>query len=143
MSDQANENSTHNRAFQWPQQATELVRANREAKGSDLVNLVAQLAQISGYPRDACWRFARKHGITARPKPSYRRWTEAQDQQLLGLIEEHSVAVVAGILQRSRVAIWNRLTRLGVTARKGPRNFSWSAKAKNLIVANRKASGQD
>jgi hypothetical protein len=143
MTDEANTTRRHHRAFLWPQQAIELVTIHHETTGSDLGNLITQLVQISGHPRDACWRFARKQGITAKPKPCYRRWSEAQDQQLLGLIEKHSVAVVASILQRSKVAIWNRLTRLGVTARKGPRNFSWSAKAKNLIVANRKACGQD
>src|SRR2546427_7585565 len=88
--------------FPWPQEAADLVRAHREATGSDLAHLVTQLAQLSGYSRDACWRFARKQGINVNARPSYRRWTEAEDQQLFALYRRHPLGVIAGILNRSR-----------------------------------------
>lgn len=126
--------------FQWPQEATDLVRAHREAAGSDLAHLLAQLAQLSGHPRDACLRFARKHGITSRIKPTRCSWTEAEDQQLLTLYKDHPVPVVARILQRSEIAVWIRLTRLKA---KQNQPYRWSQRARCLVLNHRNAAGRE
>ncbi len=127
--------------FPWPQEATDLARAHREAAGSDLAHLLAQLAQLSGHPRDACLRFARKNGITSRIKPTRCSWTEAEDQQLLTLYGDHPVPVVARILQRSKFAVWNRLARL--EAKRNPQPYRWSKKARSLVRNHRKADGPE
>jgi hypothetical protein len=127
-------------AFEWPQEAADLVRAYREAPASDLGQLFTQLVRLSGYPRDACLRFARKHGITVPLRPFYGRWTEADDQQLLKLFEDHPIPVVARLLQRSETAVWIRLARLKA---KQKQPYRWSQKARSLVLNHRNAAGRE
>ena len=125
-------------AFEWPQEAADLVRAYREAPGSDPGHLLSELVRLSGYPRDACLRFARKYGITDRLRPTYGRWTEADDQQLLKLFEDHPIPVVVRVLRRSETAVWIRLARLKA---KQNQPYRWSQKARSLVLNHRKADG--
>ena len=61
--------ATTRRAFRWPGEAREIVRAiflkgeARRSRQGDLKLLIRRLVQVSGNPRDACWRFARQAGI--------------------------------------------------------------------------------
>ncbi len=135
------ETNPQRRLFQWPKEARDLVAGHRDAAGSELRSLIAQLAQMSGNPRTACWRFVRRQGITVKVKPSFRRWTESEEQQLLELAKEHPVATVANILRRSKLAVWNRLERLGVNRAGGVPRVQWTSKARKLVRANRTARG--
>src|SRR5690242_17192335 len=54
------------REFRWSKTARDLVRANMNATGSDVSNLISQLAEESGNPRWACRRFVRSMGIRSR-----------------------------------------------------------------------------
>jgi hypothetical protein len=127
--------------FEWPSEARDFVMAHRNAAGQELVDVVSYLGQLSGHPQDACLRFARKHGITARTGLVRRRWTEADDQQLLGLYKNHSVPVLARILECSQSAVWNRLGRLD--AKRNAQPYRWSQKARSLVLNNRKAEGSE
>ncbi len=134
--------TSQRRLFHWPQEASDLVAGHRNAAGSELRNLIAQLAQMSGNPRGACWRFVRMQGITVKLRPKFRRWTESEEQQLLELAKQHPVAAVADILGRSKLAVWNRLEQLGASRAENTR-LQWTKKAKELVRANRTATGTE
>src|SRR5882757_1546387 len=97
------------RAFRWPKEAREFVRAYlanstgaKQGSQSDppaLKPLIARLVQVSGNPRDACWRFARHAGIAA--KQEYRPWTRKEQQKLLDMIAIQPVHEITLVLRRS------------------------------------------
>src|SRR5260370_6479533 len=103
------ETTVPRRLFQWPKEAFGLVAVHRSAGNSQLRDLIVQLVQISGNPRAACWRFVRRHGIRVKLKPSLRRWTESEERHLLELAKQPSLAEMANVLHRSKVASWYRL----------------------------------
>jgi len=120
------ESITHARrrkSFRWPGAARELVRAHLSTpltSGPDahvVKSLITKLAEISGNPRSACWRFARLSGLTA--KRNYRPWTTVEQQKLLDLIASHSLAEVTLLLRRSATSVRAMLHRLGASARMG------------------------
>jgi hypothetical protein len=135
------ETTVRRRLFQWPEEAVSLVAVHRNAGSSQLRDLIAQLVQISGNPRTACWRFVRSQGIRVKLKPSFRRWTESEERRLLELAKQHSVAEMADVLHRSKVAVWNRLEQLGVSRSVDVPRLQWTKKAKELVRANRTSTG--
>lgn len=102
------------RSFKWPKEARELVRVNLQAKGRELTSLITRLAEMTGNPRDACFRFARDLGLTAK-KP-YRKWSRKESDQLLQLLESHPKRVVALKLKRSLNSVELMQRRLGVNS---------------------------
>ena len=111
-----------NREFRWSKTARELVRANMNATGNDLSDLVTKLVAESRNPRWACRRFVRCMGI--RWKRSQRTWTTQEQQRLLKLIDLHPVAEIAKLMRRSQSSIWHMLYRLGANAKMGKDSFS-------------------
>ena len=110
------------REFRWSKTAREIVRANLNAKGSDLSRLVTALVNESGNPRWACWRFIRSMGVAwKRPQ---RTWTATEQQRLLKLIDLHSVLEIAKLMRRSQSSIWHMLYRLGANAQMGKDSFT-------------------
>src|ERR1700721_4671722 len=78
------------RVFRWSKEATDLVREykQRTSRGQEhdetgQRKLVTGLAEISGNPREACWRFLRHSGIGQ--KRSYREWTKPEQRRLFDL----------------------------------------------------------
>jgi hypothetical protein len=116
--------SRKRRLVPWSMEARELVAAHVVSKGdgSDdptveyavTTALVSKLANITGNPRDACFRFVRRFGIVARP--NYQEWTEADEGQLLNLIVLHPPSEVAKIMRRSTRAVRSMLHKLGASA---------------------------
>jgi hypothetical protein len=82
--------------------------------------LVSRLVKLTGNPRDACCRFVRRFGITARE--DYQGWTKAEQEQLLDLIVLHPPAEIAKTMRRSTRSIRSMLHKLGASAR-GGRNW--------------------
>ncbi len=131
--------ATTRRAFRWPGEAREAVRAYlSEAEGleqgaqPELKSLITRLVQVSGNPRDACWRFARQAGIGG--KQAYRPWTRGEQQKLLDLIATHPVHEVTLALRRSPASVRSMLQRLGATARMGQDWFTKYTLAEALHV---------
>src|SRR5579871_724357 len=110
------------RTFRWSKNARELVRTNKNAQGSELRTLISKLVEESGYPRWACWRFARRMGI--RSKRAQRAWTPSEQQRLLKLLDLHSVDEIAKLMGRSKSSIWHMLYRLGGNAKMGKDSFT-------------------
>src|SRR2546427_7145911 len=65
------QSSRKRRTFRWPKEARDLVRTHLSAQRAQTGTqdpavvqiLVTRLMEVSGNPRDACWRFARQAGI--------------------------------------------------------------------------------
>ena len=114
------------RTFRWPREARELKRIQLNAQraqsrgqgsGTDVRLLVTKLVEVSGNPRDACWRFLRQAGIVG--KRAYLRWPEPARQRLLDLIAVEPLSQVAISMRRSPASIRSMLYRLGASARMG------------------------
>jgi len=135
---QGPECATTRRAFRWPGEAREIIRAylseidERRSIQSDLKALITRLVQVSGNPRDACWRFARQGGIAS--KQAYRPWTRKEQQKLLDLIAIHPVHEVTLLLRRSSASVRSMLQRLGATAKMGQDWFTKYTLAEALHV---------
>jgi hypothetical protein len=112
------------RVFDWPEEATQLVRSylGSEKIGHShgrnaLATLATRLVELSGNPRDACFRFLHQRGV--RQKRAWRPWTKPEQQRLFDLIETCPVEEVSKIMQRSTRSIRAMLHRLGESAQKG------------------------
>src|SRR5882724_2731245 len=125
-------------AFRWPGEAREIIRAylseihEVQSVPSDLKALITRLVQVSGNPRDACWRFARQAGIAS--KQAYRPWTRKEQQKLLDLILIHPVHEVTLLLRRSSASVRSMLQRLEATAKMGQDWFTKYTLAEALHV---------
>lgn len=129
------------RTFRWPGAAREIVKAyldTAESRDSQQVSrvvlkaLVTRIAAVSGNPRGACWRFARRSGV--RLKRSYRPWTKPEQQKLLALISSHSFEEVTILMRRSPTSVRSMLHRLGASARMGQDWFTKRALADALHI---------
>jgi hypothetical protein len=114
------------RSFRWSKEARELRRTHLNAQrsqsrgrnsGIDVRRLVTKLVEVSGNPRDACWRFLRQAGVM--DKRPYLRWPERSQQRLLDLIALQPLPQVAIAMGRSPGSIRSMLHRLGASARIG------------------------
>jgi len=76
--------------YDWPPEAAQLARQKPRIHPS---NLIEQLYALTGYPRDACWRFAAKFGIQ-RPT-HYHQWSPAEQQKVLEMCETRLVPDIA------------------------------------------------
>jgi hypothetical protein len=113
------------RTFRWSKEAREVVRRHlnvppehlREQNPDNVGLLITKLVEVSGNPRDACWRFARQLGVNG--KRSYCEWPERAQQRLLDLISIQPLPEVAIAMRRSPGSIRSMLHRLGASARMG------------------------
>ncbi len=111
------------RVFEWPEQAIRLVRIylESEKKGgrgrNALATLATRLNELSGNPRDACFRFLHQQGI--REKRAWRPWTKPEQQRLFDLIETCTLDEIARGMQRSAGSIRSMLHRAGESAQRG------------------------
>jgi hypothetical protein len=117
------------RVFRWSKEATDLVREYKQrtsrGQGHDETGqrkLVTGLAEISGNPREACWRFLRHSGIGQ--KRSYREWTKPEQRRLLDLITTMPVDEAAKVLRRPPGSVRSMLHRLGIGGRTGREWFT-------------------
>jgi len=129
------------RTFRWPKEARELIkqyllvrRANSGSgdNGETARALITKIADVSGNPRDACWRFARQAGIVA--KRSYRAWPEGSQQRLLDLVAIRPLPEVAAMMHRSLRSIRSMLYRLGASANMGKDWFTKHTLAEALRI---------
>ena len=134
--------SRKRRVFRWSGAAREVARAylnarrhsvdSRQGIPTDLKSLIEKLVELSGNPRDACWRFVRQFGI--REKQSYREWTDKEQQKLLDGIVSHPLHEMTLLLRRSPASIRSMLRRLGANARMGQDWFTKYTLAEALHV---------
>lgn len=127
------------RVFDWPDEAMQLVRDHlgsiKMGHGygrNALATLATRLVELSGNPRDACFRFLRQHGVTQ--KRAWRPWTKPEQQRLFDLTESCPVEEISKIMQRSPHSIRAMLHRLGESAQRGRDWFTVYSLAEALHV---------
>jgi hypothetical protein len=103
--------------YDWPPEAEKLARQKPRIHPS---RLVEQLQEITGYPRDACWRFAQKFGIQ-RPT-HYRSWPTHDQVKVQEMSEKRAIHEVAKHFGVSIKAIYHVLAR---NERKVSRRSEW------------------
>jgi hypothetical protein len=127
------------RVFDWREGAMQLVRnyLESEKKGhgqgrNALATLATRLTELSGNPRDACFRFLHQQGITE--KRAWRPWTKPEQQRLFDLIETCPVEEISAIMQRSPNSIRSMLHRLGESTQRGRDWFTVYSLAEALHI---------
>jgi hypothetical protein len=103
--------------YDWSPEAERLVRQKQRIHPS---NLVEQLQAMTGYPLDACWRFAYKFGVK-RPT-RYHRWTRAEREKVLEMSEGRPVGEIARHFGVSAKAIYHVIAR---SERRVSRRSEW------------------
>jgi hypothetical protein len=134
------QSSRKRRTFRWPKEARDLVRTHLSAQRAqtgrqdpaNVQTLVTRLAEVSGNPRDACWRFVRQAGIAGSRE--YRLWPERAQQRLLDLIAIQPLPEVAIVMRRSPTSIRSMLYRLGASATMGKDWFTKCTLAEALHI---------
>ena len=116
------EGRSKRRHFRWSQVARDLVRANLHASGDQLTALITALERESGFPRWACWRFARTMGI--RSKRRQRSWAPHEEQRLIKLLDLHPLSEIARLMRRSHSSIFHKLYRMGANVKMGQDSFT-------------------
>jgi hypothetical protein len=89
-------------SYDWPPEAEKLARQRPRIHPS---NLIRQLQQLTGYPLDACWRFAHKFGVQ-RPT-RYRSWPRRDQERVLEMSETRPIAEIAKHFGVSAKAIYH------------------------------------
>jgi hypothetical protein len=127
------------RTFHWSDEARQLVADHRRLidktenhRGGDREQILSELVQISGNPRDACLRFLRRLGVAE--KRSYREWTTREQQRLIELIDDVPVEEVARVLRRPPASVRSMLHRLGLGVRQSREWFTVSLLAEALHI---------
>jgi hypothetical protein len=99
------------------QERDRTVGDDRSPERKTVRSLVTALTNLTGNPRDACLRFVRQLGVTA--KQQHRGWTVAEQQRLLDLVALNPPHELAKIMRRSPGSIRSMLRRLGANAQMG------------------------
>ena len=126
------------RTFRWSKEARELVKQYLLVQrasvddGETVPALITKIAEVSGNPRDACWRFARQGGIVA--KRTYLAWPEGSQQRLLDLVATRPLPEVAATMRRSLRSLRSMLYRLGASAKMGKDWFTKHTLAEALHI---------
>lgn len=88
--------------YDWPPEAEKLVRQRPRQHPS---SLIGQLQKLTGYPLEACWRFASKFGI--RRPTRYHTWSARDQQKVLEMTETRTVKEIAKHFGVSSKAIYH------------------------------------
>jgi len=128
------------RTFDWPDEARQLVADQRRRIGkvgnyrsTDKEQILSELIQISGNPRDACLRFLRRLGVA--DKRTYREWTTREQQRLIELMDDVPVEEAARVLRRPPASVRSMLHRLGLGVRQSREWFTVSLLAQALHIS--------
>jgi hypothetical protein len=105
------------RPFEWGPEldATLVTQCCREG----LVGAVAAIRQITGYPRDAIIRRARKLGAAEPRLSQWRAWKPVEVRFLAETVQHLSVKAIAKELRRTEKAVWRKVESLGLSAKCG------------------------
>jgi hypothetical protein len=98
--------------FAWTEAFdTALLRA---AKVGGFEPAVAEVQRLTGFPREAVMRRARKLGLCTSHSSASTPWTDADVRFLLESVQHLSVKVIARELHRSEKAVWRKVGDLGL-----------------------------
>ena len=117
------------RRYEWPLEAEKLARHKPRIHPS---RLVEQLQKMTGYPTEACWRFAEKHGI--RRPTRYRTWTTPDETKVLEMTETRTVQEIAKHFGVTIKSIYHVLAKHGRQVSRRSELFGLHTVARLLTV---------
>ena len=100
--------------FSWTEPADAVLL---QAKVDGFKFAVAEVQRLTGFPREAIMRRARKLGIHTCNSTGSMPWTDADVRFLLESVQHLSVKVIARELHRSEKAVWRKAGDLGLSAK--------------------------
>jgi len=100
------------RTYTWTKEAREMVQVH-SIDGGGRQKLITALAQMTGYPRPVCIRFASHMGAVG--DRSYKEWSEQEVADLKRLHTTKSPRQLAAILNRPESSVRAMLRRLGIS----------------------------
>lgn len=98
------------RKYHWPAEAAGIAQRKQPA-----VKLCEELHALTGYDKDACWRFLRKFGVQRPGAGSRRRYDPDAVEAIVEYVSEHSVAAAARRFHCEAKSLYNLLHRRGFT----------------------------
>ena len=101
--------------FSWTEATDGLLLQADEVGGIGLA--VEELQRVTGFPREAIMRRARKLGVHTGDSTVSTPWTDADVRFLLESVQHLGVKVIARELHRSEKAIWRKVGELGLSAK--------------------------
>ena len=101
--------------FAWTEALDTVLLQAEEFGGFKLA--VAEVQRLTGFPREAVMRRARKLGLHTRYSSAAMPWTDADVRFLLESVQHLSVNVIARELHRSEKAVWRKVADLGLSAK--------------------------
>lgn len=119
--------SRQRRRYEWPREAEHIVRQKVHS-----TNIIQQLRHLTGFPEEACWRFAEKRGV--RRSTRYRRWLTTEQQKLLEMSESRSVKDIAAHFHCSESAVYHVIHRNQRRVGRGSEWFGLNTAARHLRV---------
>jgi hypothetical protein len=101
--------------FSWTEAADGLLLRTEQVGGFESATREVQM--MTGFPREAIMRRARKLGVYTGHSTASTPWTDADVRFLLESVQHLSVKVIARELHRSEKAIWRKVGELGLSAK--------------------------
>jgi hypothetical protein len=105
------------RPFEWTPQLDATLIA--QLRCADFVAAVSAIQKMTGYPRDAILRRARKLGLGETKLSARRTWKAAELRFLAETVQHLPVRAIANELRRTEKAVWRKLESLGLSAKCG------------------------
>jgi hypothetical protein len=105
------------RPFEWAPEIDAALIAH--CRCAELAVAVSAVEKITGYPRDAIFRRARKLGVAQPRLVSWHAWKPAELRFLAESVQHLAVRAIAKELHRSEKAVWRKVETLGLSAKCG------------------------
>ena len=105
------------RPFEWAPEIDAALIAH--CRCAEMAVAVSAVEKITGYPRDAIFRRARKLGVARARRVSWQTWKPAELRFLAESVQHLAVRAIAKELHRSEKAVWRKVETLGLSAKCG------------------------
>jgi len=99
----------------WTEAADGLLLRTEQVGGFE--SAVGEVQRLTGFPREAIMRRARKLGVYVGHSAASTPWTDADVRFLLESVQHLSVKVIARELHRTEKAVWRKVGELGLSAK--------------------------
>lgn len=126
------------RPFEWTPELDAALIA--QCRSFDIAAAVSAIQKITGYPRDAIFRRARKLGLARRKLSSWRPWKPVELRFLAETVQHLPVRAIAKELRRTEKAVWRKVESLGLSAKCGE-GFTVTEAIRHLHVSYSRLKG--
>jgi hypothetical protein len=108
-------NGRRGNPFEWAPELDAALTAQCRFRG--IAAAVSAIQKITGYPRDAIFRRARKLGLAEAKLSSWRSWKPAELRFLAETVQHLPVKTIAKELRRTEKAVWRKVETVGLSAK--------------------------